>query len=117
MLLITLLPFLAMYAAFGEVRKAADRLVVQQFVRYGALGESKLVRPGMEQAARWHGLEDLGARNPPNPHTAMIRSTRTSRMATKISDAGMVRRSGVIAGPLGGADVELTTLESGAGVV
>jgi hypothetical protein len=47
----------------------------------------------------------------------MIRSTRTSRMATKISDAGMVRRSGVIAGPLGGADVELTTLESGAGVV
>jgi hypothetical protein len=38
-------------------------------------------------------------------------------MAPKISYAGMVRRSGVIAGPLGGADVELTALESRAAVV
>ena len=32
---ITLLPFLALYAAFGQVAEAAHRLVTQQWVRYG----------------------------------------------------------------------------------
>ena len=35
LLAITLLPFLGMYAAFGQVQEAANRVVVQQIVRYG----------------------------------------------------------------------------------
>jgi hypothetical protein len=56
LLLITLLPFLAMYAAFGEVRKAADRLVVQQFVRYGALGDQQTVLGALYDLATNHLL-------------------------------------------------------------
>src|SRR5215212_8952590 len=56
LLLITLLPFLAMYAAFGEVRKAADRLVVQQFVRYGALGDQQTALGALYDLATNHLL-------------------------------------------------------------
>ena len=39
---ITLLPFLGMYAAFGQVQQAANRLVTQQWVRYGFSAISRL---------------------------------------------------------------------------
>ena len=39
LLAITLLPFLGMYAAFGQVQEAANRVVVQQLVRYGVLSD------------------------------------------------------------------------------
>lgn len=35
LLAVTLLPFLGMYAAFGQVQEAAGRVAVQQFIRYG----------------------------------------------------------------------------------
>jgi hypothetical protein len=183
LLLITLLPFLAMYAAFGEVRKAADRLVVQQFVRYGALGdqqtvlgalydpatnhllwmltfiigiyvlrrvldfgdvvlarkdrgvlgvtrtdrlftrrsaladhhdlpvesvvpvllvlcgrlgESKLVRPGMEQAARRHGLEDVGSRSKsaksPHRHDQKHKDQQDGPEDQRCGDGPTIRR-------------------------
>ena len=37
LLAVTLLPFLGMYAAFGQVTEAANRLFVQQMVRYGVI--------------------------------------------------------------------------------
>ena len=43
LLAITLLPFLGMYAAFGQVNEAADRIVVQQLVRYGFLSDQQTV--------------------------------------------------------------------------
>ena len=43
LLAITLLPFLGMYAAFGQVDEAANRLVVQQMVRYGFVSDQPTV--------------------------------------------------------------------------
>jgi hypothetical protein len=43
LLAITLLPFLGMYAAFGQVDEAANRLVLQQMVRYGFIGDQPTV--------------------------------------------------------------------------
>jgi hypothetical protein len=40
---ITLLPFLALYAAFGQVAEAAHRLVTQQWVRYGFLSDQQTI--------------------------------------------------------------------------
>ncbi len=37
---VTLLPFLGMYAAFGQVADAANTLLTQQFVRYGVGGDT-----------------------------------------------------------------------------
>lgn len=43
LLAITLLPFLGMYAAFGQVQEAGNRLAVQQSVRYGVFGDTPTV--------------------------------------------------------------------------
>jgi hypothetical protein len=43
LLAITLLPFLGMYAAFGQVTEAANRIAVHQIVRYGLLGSENTV--------------------------------------------------------------------------
>jgi hypothetical protein len=43
LLAITLLPFLGMYAAFGQVNEAANRVVVHQLVRYGVLSDQVTV--------------------------------------------------------------------------
>jgi hypothetical protein len=51
---ITLLPFLAMYAAFGQVAEAANRLVTQQWVRYGFLSDQKTVLGALHDLASQH---------------------------------------------------------------
>jgi hypothetical protein len=38
-----MLPFLAMYAAFGQVTEAANRLVIQQQVRYGPISSQAAI--------------------------------------------------------------------------
>lgn len=43
LLAVTLLPFLGMYAAFGQVQEAGNRLMVQQLVRYGAISDQPTV--------------------------------------------------------------------------
>jgi hypothetical protein len=51
LLAITLLPFLGMYAAFGQVTEAADRIVIQQLVRYGFLGQQDSVLGALSDLA------------------------------------------------------------------
>jgi hypothetical protein len=51
---ITLLPFLGMYAAFGQVAEAAQRLVTQQWVRYGFLSSQKTVLGVLNDLATNH---------------------------------------------------------------
>ena len=51
---ITLLPFLGMYAAFGQVAEAAQRLVTQQWVRYGFLSDQKTVLGVLNDLATNH---------------------------------------------------------------
>jgi hypothetical protein len=51
---ITLLPFLAMYAAFGQVAEAANRLVTQQWVRYGFLSDQQTVLGALYDLATQH---------------------------------------------------------------
>jgi hypothetical protein len=51
---ITLLPFLGMYAAFGEVQQAANRLVTQQWVRYGFLSDQQTVLGALYDLASKH---------------------------------------------------------------
>lgn len=43
LLAVTLLPFLGLYAAFGEVNKAATRLTTEQFVKNGVFGDQGLL--------------------------------------------------------------------------
>lgn len=43
LLAVTLLPFLGLYAAFGEVNKAAARLTTEQFVKNGIFGDQGLL--------------------------------------------------------------------------
>jgi hypothetical protein len=43
LLAITLLPVLGMYAAFGQVTAAADRIAVNQLIRYGVLSDQQTV--------------------------------------------------------------------------
>ena len=54
LLAITLLPFLGMYAAFGQVNEAADRIVVQQLVRYGFLSDQDTVLGVLNDLATNH---------------------------------------------------------------
>ena len=54
LLAITLLPFLGMYAAFGQVAEAANRLVTQQWIRYGFLGDQKTVLGALYDMANQH---------------------------------------------------------------
>jgi hypothetical protein len=54
LLAITLLPFLGMYAAFGQVNKAAGRLVTQQLVRYGVLSDQQTVLGALYDLATEH---------------------------------------------------------------
>jgi hypothetical protein len=51
---ITLLPFLGMYAAFGQVAEAANRLVTQQWVRYGFLSDQQTVLGALYDLATQH---------------------------------------------------------------
>ena len=51
---ITLLPFLGMYAAFGQVQQAANRLVTQQWVRYGFLSDQQTVLGALYDLASKH---------------------------------------------------------------
>jgi hypothetical protein len=54
LLTITLLPFLGMYAAFGQVRKAANRLFLGQTVRYGILSDLPTITGVLNQLATEH---------------------------------------------------------------
>jgi hypothetical protein len=54
LLAITLLPFLGMYAAFGQVAEAAQRLVTQQWVRYGFLSDQRTVLGALYDLATQH---------------------------------------------------------------
>jgi hypothetical protein len=54
LLAITLLPFLGMYAAFGQVAEAAGRLVTQQWVRYGFLSDQTTVLGALYDLATRH---------------------------------------------------------------
>jgi hypothetical protein len=51
LLAITLLPFLGMYAAFGQVQEAANRVVVQQLVRYGLISDVPTVLGALNDLA------------------------------------------------------------------
>ena len=51
LLAVTLLPFLGMYAAFGQVQEAANRVVVQQIVRYGVLSDLPTVLGALNDLA------------------------------------------------------------------
>ena len=51
---VTLLPFLGMYAAFGQVQQAANRLVTQQWVRYGFLSDQQTVLGALYDLASKH---------------------------------------------------------------
>jgi hypothetical protein len=54
LLVITLLPFLGMYAAFGQVADAAQRLATQQWVRYGFLSDQKTILGVLNDLATNH---------------------------------------------------------------
>ena len=54
LLVITLLPFLAIYAAFGQVSEAAYRFVTQQWIRYGFLSDQKTVLGALHDLATQH---------------------------------------------------------------
>lgn len=54
LLVITLLPFLGMYAAFGQVAEAANRLVTQQWIRYGFLSDQQTVLGALYDMATKH---------------------------------------------------------------
>ena len=54
LLVITLLPFLGMYTAFGQVNEAANRLVTQQWVRYGFLSDQRTVLGALYDMATNH---------------------------------------------------------------
>jgi hypothetical protein len=54
LLVITLLPFLAMYAAFGQVTEAASRLLTQQWIRYGLLSDQQTILGALHDLATEH---------------------------------------------------------------
>lgn len=56
LLAVTLLPFLGIYAAFGEVQRAASGLAVEQFARYGAFGSQESILGVLNEAATQHKL-------------------------------------------------------------
>jgi hypothetical protein len=51
---ITLLPFLGMYAAFGQVAESAQRLITQQWIRYGFLSDQQTVLGALYDMATKH---------------------------------------------------------------
>ena len=51
---VTLLPFLGMYAAFGQVTEAASRLFVQQMVRYGVIPDVPTVVSTLHELGSGH---------------------------------------------------------------
>lgn len=55
----TLLPFLGIYAAFGQVQRAARNLYVEQQLRYGALGSQDSILGVLHDAATQHPLRLL----------------------------------------------------------
>ncbi len=54
LLAITLLPFLGMYAAFGQVTDAADQVALEQWIRYGFLGDQPTVLAALNDLATNH---------------------------------------------------------------
>jgi hypothetical protein len=75
LLLVTLLPFLAMYAAFGQVTEAANRLVIQQQVRYGPISHEQTVLGALYDLATQH-LGWLLARGSPRERARQHRYRR-----------------------------------------
>jgi hypothetical protein len=59
LLAVTLLPFLGIYAAFGEVQKAAGSLSTEQSIRYGVIGTQDGVLGVLNRAATEHKLRLL----------------------------------------------------------
>ena len=59
LLAVTLLPFLGIYAAFGQVQKAADTLATEQFSRNGIFGAQETVLGVLNDAATHHKLRLL----------------------------------------------------------
>jgi hypothetical protein len=53
LLAVTLLPFIGIYAAFGQVTEAANTLVVEQFIRYG-IGGTETVLAVLDDTSRNH---------------------------------------------------------------
>lgn len=54
LLAVTLLPFLGIYAAFGQVQQAASRLAVEQFSRNGIFGSDQTILGVLNHAATSH---------------------------------------------------------------
>ena len=54
LLAVTLLPFLGLYAAFGQVTEAASTLATEQTTRYGVLGSAGTVLGVLNDAATQH---------------------------------------------------------------
>ena len=54
LLAVTLLPFLGLYAAFGQVKQSADALVVEQAARYSPLSSDETVLGVLSQAGSEH---------------------------------------------------------------
>ncbi|MET0693509.1 MAG: hypothetical protein ABWY56_06235 [Propionibacteriaceae bacterium] len=59
LLAVTLLPFLGLYAAFGEVQKSANRLANEQFSRNGIFGADTSILGVLDDAAANHKLRLL----------------------------------------------------------
>lgn len=59
LLAVTLLPGLGMYAAFGQVADAADRLFTQQVVRYGIVSD-QIVQAVLSRVVTQHPFRFLG---------------------------------------------------------
>ena len=53
LLAVTLLPFVGLYAAFGQVNQAAEQLTTEQFVRYG-IGDTPSVLGVLQDASTQH---------------------------------------------------------------
>lgn len=56
LLAVTLLPFLGIYAAFGQVQEAASRLATEQLLRSGIIDSSNTILGVLNQAATTHRL-------------------------------------------------------------
>lgn len=59
LLAVTLLPFLGIYAAFGEVQRAANNLFVEQQLRYGSFDSQESILGVLHDAATRHPLRLL----------------------------------------------------------
>ncbi|HEX5908208.1 MAG TPA: hypothetical protein VFY56_14415 [Propionibacteriaceae bacterium] len=85
---ITLLPFLGIYAAFGQVTEAAQRLVTQQWVRYGFLSSEKTILGVLNDLATNHRF---GFSISPRPVPGLLISCSTPLSIRKLGgDSGIL---------------------------